>query len=68
MKASETVRVAIKSSGLTLNEIARRTHVDVAVLSRFTRGQVGISLTTFEKLAKTLGLTVTVEKKKAGRR
>jgi transcriptional regulator with XRE-family HTH domain len=64
MTASEKVRRAIKGSGLTLNEIARRTGVNVGSLSRFTRGQVGISLRTFERLAEELGLTLTVVKRR----
>ena len=57
-RASDVVREAIETSGLSLQELARRTGVDVAVLSRFMSGAVGISLTTFEKLAPELGLRV----------
>ena len=56
--ASEVVRDAIRASGLTIRELSRRTGVEPSVLSRFLNGQVGISLTTFEKLAPELGLRV----------
>jgi transcriptional regulator with XRE-family HTH domain len=70
VKASETVRRAIRESGLSLAEIERRTGVETSALSRFTRGEVGISLSTFEALAKELGLVVSTKKstkKKAGK-
>lgn len=57
--ASETVREAFRSSGLSIRELARRSGVEPSVLSRFMNGQVGISLMTFEKLAPELGLRVT---------
>ena len=56
--ASEVVREAIRASGLTIRELSRRTGVEPSVLSRFLNEQVGISLTTFEKLAPELGLKV----------
>ena len=56
--ASEVVRKAIQDGGLSIRELARRTGVEPSVLSRFMNGQVGISLTTFEKLAPELGLRV----------
>ena len=59
--ASEVVREAIRESGLPIRELARRTGVEVSALSRFVNEQVGISLTTFEKLAPELGLRVVWE-------
>ncbi len=59
--ASEVVREAIRESGLPIRELARRTGVEVSALSRFVNEQVGISLTTFEKLAPALGLRVVWE-------
>lgn len=56
--ASEVVREAIRASGLPIRELARRTGVEVSALSRFMNEQVGISLTTFERLAPELGLRV----------
>jgi transcriptional regulator with XRE-family HTH domain len=53
------VREAIGSSGLPIRELARRSGVEPSILSRFLNGQMGISLTTFEKLAPELGLRVT---------
>jgi transcriptional regulator with XRE-family HTH domain len=56
--ASEVVREAIRDNGLPIRELARRSGVEASVLSRFMSQQVGISLTTFEKLAPELGLRV----------
>jgi transcriptional regulator with XRE-family HTH domain len=56
--ASEVVREAIRDSGLPIRALARRTGVEPSVLSRFLNEQVGISLTTFEKLAGELGLQI----------
>lgn len=58
LPASEVVREAVRESGLPIRELARRTGVEVSALSRFMNGQVGISLSTFEKLAPELGLRV----------
>jgi transcriptional regulator with XRE-family HTH domain len=59
--ASEVVREAIGAAGLRIRELARRTGVEPSALSRFMSGQVGISLTTFEKLAPELGLRIVRE-------
>jgi transcriptional regulator with XRE-family HTH domain len=56
--ASEIVRTAIRESGLSLNELARRSGVEASALSRFVNGMVGLTLTSFEKLAPVLGLRV----------
>lgn len=58
LSASEVVREAIGASGLPIRELARRTGVEVSALSRFVNEQVGISLSTFEKLAPELGLRI----------
>ena len=59
--ASEVVLEAIRDARLPIRELARRTGVEPSALSRFMSGQVGISLTTFEKLAPELGLWVVRE-------
>jgi len=61
LPASEVVREAIRTSGLPIRELARRTGVEVSALSRFVNELVGISLSTFEKLAPELGLRVVQE-------
>jgi transcriptional regulator with XRE-family HTH domain len=63
--ASEVVREAIRDSGLPIRELARRTGVEPSVLSRFMSEQVGISLSTFEKLADEFGLRVVTGKRRA---
>jgi transcriptional regulator with XRE-family HTH domain len=57
--ASAAVRRAIAESGLSLNELSRRTGVDVATLSRFMKEKDrSVTLTTLELLADELGLSV----------
>lgn len=55
--SNETVREAVRGSGLSLQELARRTGVDVAALSRFMNG-TGLTLATFDKLAGELELRI----------
>lgn len=55
---SDLVRLAIADSGLSLNELSRRTGVDPAALSRFMSGERGITLETFERLADEVRLRV----------
>jgi hypothetical protein len=64
--ASEVVREAISSSGLSLGELARRTGVDVGALSRFMNG-TSITLSTFEALAPELRLRVVRAKRRKSR-
>jgi transcriptional regulator with XRE-family HTH domain len=67
LPASEVVRDAIRTSGLPIRELARRAGVEVSALSRFMNVRVGISLSTFEKLAPELGLRVVQEAPLEGR-
>jgi transcriptional regulator with XRE-family HTH domain len=61
-KISDQVRAAIRKSDLSQNEIAARTRIDKAALSRFMNGHRGISLEAIERLAEELGLHL-VEKR-----
>ncbi len=61
----EAVREAIEGSGIQPAEIARRSGIDKAALSRFLRGDVGLSIESIEKLAPVLGLQIIVKKKES---
>lgn len=50
------LRDAIRESGLSLCGIARQTGITDAQLSRFMRGERGLTFTTAEKVAKVVGL------------
>lgn len=52
------IRGAIKASPLSLREIARRTDLDPAALSRFVNGKAGMSLDSLNRIAAELGLRV----------
>jgi transcriptional regulator with XRE-family HTH domain len=52
----ETLKEAIRGDGRSLSELGRLTGVDVGRLSRFMRGQRGITLTAAAELCKVLGL------------
>lgn len=60
-------RERIEKSGLSLGEIARRTGVSTAQLSRFMRRERGLRIPTAQKLAGVLGLEL-VEKKRGRKR
>jgi transcriptional regulator with XRE-family HTH domain len=64
VKASDILRKTIVASPLSLNELARRTGISAAALSRFVRGERSVSLTTFEALAAELKLRVVSTRKK----
>jgi transcriptional regulator with XRE-family HTH domain len=48
--------MAVKSSGLTLNELSHRSGVSKSQLSRFLRGATDIGLESADKLCVLLGL------------
>ena len=52
-------RKAIKESGLSMYEIARRSGITAAQLSYFMRSERGITLPTAEKIAAVIGLELT---------
>ena len=59
---SDALRQAIVNSGMTTMDIERDTGVNNSQLSRFLRGERGLSLSTVDKLAWYLGLGL-VERK-----
>jgi transcriptional regulator with XRE-family HTH domain len=61
---SERLRRAILDSGMSRYEIAQRSGVDQATLSRFVRGQSGISIKAVDALVETLGLELTARRKR----
>ena len=50
------LRDAIQESGLSFYRIEKETGVDNALLSRFMRGERGVTLPTAERIAKVVGL------------
>lgn len=56
-------RNAIEETGLSLAEIARRADIDHSQLSRFMRGERGLSITTAERVASVVGLELHRAKK-----
>ncbi len=68
MKASASIRRAIRSSGITRYAIAKATGIGQSTLSRFVRGQGGLSLDTLDKLADLLGLEIVTRRSTRKRR
>jgi transcriptional regulator with XRE-family HTH domain len=58
----EQLRQAVRESGLSLNEIARRSGVDQGQLSRFMRGERTIEMPTAARMCAALGLRLTKNK------
>ena len=57
---TEALRRAIRSSKITVYEIAKRAGVSQIVISRFLSGERDIRMATADKLAEVLGLELTV--------
>lgn len=53
---SESLRKAIAESGLTPYQIAKRSRVSPQSITRFLRGERGLSLVVLDRLGKSLGL------------
>jgi ribosome-binding protein aMBF1 (putative translation factor) len=53
---SEQLREAINDSGMSRYRLSQRTGVSQVVLSRFVRGEAGMSLATIDVLVEALGL------------
>ena len=55
---SETIRRTIEKSSMTRYELAKKSGVSESVLSRFMSNSCGMTITTLDKLAPVLGLTL----------
>lgn len=53
---AELIRATTQARGLTAYALARDSGVNSAVVGRFLKGQRDVTLTTAEKLCRTLGL------------
>jgi ribosome-binding protein aMBF1 (putative translation factor) len=58
---TDTVKKAIKDSGMSLNALARATGVQVSSLSRFMRGEQDLVFGAVQSLAAVLGLRLIQE-------
>jgi transcriptional regulator with XRE-family HTH domain len=56
---TEQLRRVVQESGKTLGELARETGVDKSALSRFLRGERGLSMEGLDKVGECLGLKIT---------
>jgi transcriptional regulator with XRE-family HTH domain len=56
LSMTDTVKKAIKDSGMSLNALARATGVQVSSLSRFMRGEQDLVFGAVQSLAAVLGL------------
>ena len=56
LSMTDTVKRAIKDSGMSLNALARATGVQVSSLSRFMRGEQDLVFSAVQSLSAVLGL------------
>ena len=64
---SDQLRQAIKTSGHTRYAICKATGIDQAAMSKFMKGQVGLSLASLEQLTDFLRLELVRRPDKKGR-
>jgi transcriptional regulator with XRE-family HTH domain len=57
-KLTEQLRAAVRRSGKTLGELARATGIHVSALSRFVRGERGVSMEGLDALGECLRLRI----------
>lgn len=55
---TEQLRGIVRDCGKTLGELARETGVDKSALSRFLRGERGLSMEGLDKVGACLGLAI----------
>jgi transcriptional regulator with XRE-family HTH domain len=65
-KLTDILRRAIKDSGLSQYAISQRTLVSASALSRFMRGERGLSSEAIDELVAFLGLEVRPRRKRKG--
>lgn len=63
LSISRLLRVAIKEDERTPQEIAAAAGINYTILWRFLNGRMGLTMTTMDKLANALNLTLTVKSK-----
>ena len=61
---SESLRRAIRECGMTRYAISVRTGIAQSTLSRFMKGERGLSLTAIDRLMDALGLEIRPRKRK----
>jgi transcriptional regulator with XRE-family HTH domain len=59
----DAIREAIAKSDLSAYELAKRSGIDKAALSRFINSGAGLSIESIERIAPALGLEIVVKKK-----
>jgi len=64
---SETIREAIRASGLAEIEIARRASTTAGQINRFMRGERTLTLPIAERVCRVLGLKLVSVPKKKGK-
>ena len=64
---TKTLQQAIRNSDFSQSEVARRAGIDVGQVSRFLRGERGMTLATAAKVADVLGLDLRLVRKARAR-
>jgi len=66
-EVTKTLQQAIRDSDFSQSEVARRAGIDVGQVSRFLRGERGMTLATAAKVADVLGLDLRLVRKARAR-
>jgi transcriptional regulator with XRE-family HTH domain len=61
-KLMDQLRRHVADCGKTLGQIARDTGIDTSALSRFVRGERGLSMESLDQLGEYLGLRIEADK------
>jgi transcriptional regulator with XRE-family HTH domain len=64
----ERLKKAIRDTGLTQRELSRVTGIDETLISRFVRGQRGMSFETIDRLMDALGLEIVIRPRRPPRK
>ena len=64
---TKALQQAIRDSDLSQSEIARRAGIDIGQVSRFLRGERGLTVATAAKIADVLGLELKLTRKRKAR-
>lgn len=68
MSITDTLKKAIRASGMSVYQICKETGLDKGAMSRFIAGKRGLQTDSVDKLCTLLGLELTPKEKAKGRK
>ena len=64
VKLSDQIRLAVEASGISQYRLSKEVRISKTSLSRFMRGERGLTLKALDRLADFLGLTIVARPKR----